>query len=91
MFVTDFTLKDGLLRANTAMNYEETTSQIVIVEANDGMNGANKTVHIDILPVNEFAPAFKLNSNVWQVTENTPKNICVTVGLLCCIHCHHDI
>ena len=81
MFVTDFTLKDGLLRAAVAMNYEETTLQIITVEASDGRNRTTKTVHIDILPVNEFAPAFKLNNSVWHVTENTPRNICVPVGL----------
>ena len=73
------------------MNYEETTSQIITVEASDGMNRSSKIVHIDILPVNEFAPVFKLKSSVWQVTENTPRNICVPVGLFCYIQLLSDL
>ena len=81
-FISDFTIANGLLRVVTTLNYEETKSQLITVDAFDGNHTNSTIVNINVLPVNEYDPVFKSNSTVWNVTENSKaEHLCVNVSL----------
>ena len=87
LFISDYTIANGLLRVVTTLNYEETKSQLITVDAFDGNHTNSTTVKINILPVNEYDPVFKSNSTVWNVTENSKaQHLCVNVSLTFLLH-----
>ena len=77
---TDFTIGDGVLRANESFDYEELTLYNITIFAFDGKTTAKTEVIVNILPVNEFDPVVTTNKIVYNVTEDDRLTICVNVS-----------
>lgn len=74
---------DGTIIATRTFDIDDGSNDLinVSVTAFDGVHSVQAEVTLRILPVNEFSPVFKQNEYVWNVLENTERQLVFEVKI----------